>query len=266
MDAVEVDGLTIAFERRGVGPPLVLLHGGMSDHREWDAQLAGLSDAFSVIAWDAPGCGDSSDPPSSFRLSDYGRVLAALLDRLDLGPSHVGGLSWGSTLALELYRQRPELPTTLVLVAPYAGWAGSLPRQEIAARLEATLSHIERPAREWADELLPSLVADTASDQVRASLVEIMASSRPTGMRPMVLAMAEADLRPVLPAIAVPTLLLRGEDDRRSPAAAVEEIRGAIPGAVLRVLDGVGHQANVESPERFDEAVRSFLRGARTAP
>ena len=61
---VEVGGLTIAYERQGEGPPLVLLHGGISDHREWSRQLDGLSDEFTVVAWDTPGCGRSSDPPS----------------------------------------------------------------------------------------------------------------------------------------------------------------------------------------------------------
>ena len=51
-ETVDVRGLRIAFERRGEGPPLLLLHGGLSDHREWRAQLDGLSDAFTVVAWD----------------------------------------------------------------------------------------------------------------------------------------------------------------------------------------------------------------------
>ena len=55
MDQLEVEGLHIAFERAGEGPPLVLLHGFVGDSREWRRQLDGLSDEFTVVAWDAPG-------------------------------------------------------------------------------------------------------------------------------------------------------------------------------------------------------------------
>ena len=62
--SVEVGGLRVAYVRAGQGPPLILLHGGLSDHREWRRQVEDLSDGFTVVAWDAPGCGDSSDPPA----------------------------------------------------------------------------------------------------------------------------------------------------------------------------------------------------------
>jgi pimeloyl-ACP methyl ester carboxylesterase len=63
MRQICVNGLRIAYEQVGDGPPVVLLHGGLSDHREWRRQLLGLADEFTVVAWDAPGCRESSDPP-----------------------------------------------------------------------------------------------------------------------------------------------------------------------------------------------------------
>jgi pimeloyl-ACP methyl ester carboxylesterase len=60
--AVDVDGARIAYRQAGQGPPLVLLHGFLCDSRCWRQQLASLSDAFTVIVWDAPGAGASSDP------------------------------------------------------------------------------------------------------------------------------------------------------------------------------------------------------------
>lgn len=261
MDTVEIEGLTIAFERQGEGPPMVLLHGGMIDHREWEAQLDALSDAYSVIAWDTPGCGASADPPSSFRMADYGRVLVSFLERLGIEGAHVGGLSWGSTLTLELYRQRPDLVRSLILTAAYAGWAGSLSLEEVTSRLQTLLRDIdERPQDEWLRGFLPTLLTDDAPREMRERLLEAMGSaSRPSGIRPMLHAMAEADLRAVLPAISVPTLLLYGEGDVRSPRAVAEEMRRAIPGARLEILERSGHQANVEAADRFNEAVRAFL-------
>src|SRR6266511_3739056 len=136
MDHVEVGGLWVTYRQAGQGPPLVLLHGGLGDSREWRRQLEGLADDFTVTAWDAPGCGGSSDPPETFRLPDYADCLAGFIQALDLGRPHVGGLSWGGGLALELYRRHPQVPRSLVLASAYAGWAGSLPPEVVAERVE----------------------------------------------------------------------------------------------------------------------------------
>ena len=80
MDAVEVDGLRIAFERTGHGPPLLLLHGFVGDAvGTWKHQLDTLSDEFTVVAWDAPVPASRQRP--SFRLPDYAECLAGFVTR-----------------------------------------------------------------------------------------------------------------------------------------------------------------------------------------
>jgi len=128
---VDVDGLRIAFRRAGNGDPLLLLHGAVCDSRVWRTQLKTLSDEFTVIAWDAPGCGESSDPPENWRMRQFGACLVGFINELGLWRPHVLGHSWGSALALELYRQHPSVPKTLLLAGAYAGWAGSLPTSEV---------------------------------------------------------------------------------------------------------------------------------------
>jgi pimeloyl-ACP methyl ester carboxylesterase len=72
--------------------------------------------------------------------------------------------------------------------------------------------------------------------------------------------MAEADLRDVLPRIEVPTLLLYGELDLRSPLRVATELEARIPPAKLVVIPGVGHISNAEAPDAFNASVREFLR------
>ena len=68
MDRVDVEGLQIAFERAGGGPAVVLVHGFVGDGPStWGAQIEALSEDFTVVAWDGPGAGASSDPPEWFR-------------------------------------------------------------------------------------------------------------------------------------------------------------------------------------------------------
>ena len=107
MEVIQANGLEIAYERVGRGPPLVFVHGAAEDGRVWRPQLVALADEFTVVAWDEPGAGRSSDVPADFSLADYASCLAAVIEELGLGPAHVAGLSWGSTVVQELYATIP---------------------------------------------------------------------------------------------------------------------------------------------------------------
>lgn len=259
MEHVDVSGLRVGFTRRGTGPVLLLLHGAVCDGRVWRHEIASLSDSFTVVAWDAPGCGESSDPPPEFRMPEYADCLRGFLDALGLDRPHVLGHSWGSALALELYRRHPDVARSLILVGAYAGWAGSLPPEEVAQRL----AFAERIAQQRADGLVPDSMPGLFGDAMPAAradeLRRIMAEIRPTGTVTMARALAEADLRDVLPRIDVPTLLLCGEADERSPPSVADALHSAIPDSVLVVMPGLGHECFLESPERFETEVRRFL-------
>jgi pimeloyl-ACP methyl ester carboxylesterase len=259
MEHVEVGGRHIAYASRGAGPPLVLLHGILQDSRQWTRQLDALADAFTVVAWDAPGCGGSPDPPATWRMPEYADCLAGLVEALDLERPCLIGLSWGGVLALELCRRRPDLPGRLVLAGAYAGWPGSLPPAEVAARLESCLREAGLPAERFVPGWLPGLLTEAAPQALAGEVAATMADFHPDGYRVMARAVAEADLRDVLPQIAVPTLLLWGEADRRAPLQVAEALHAAIPRSELVALPGVGHLSNMEAPERFTAAVRGFL-------
>jgi pimeloyl-ACP methyl ester carboxylesterase len=259
VEVIRANGLQIAYERVGEGPPLVLVHGAASDSRIWQPQLAALAGEFTVVAWDEPGAGRSSDVPAEFELADWADCLAALICALRLGPAHVAGLSWGGTVAMELYRRRPELVATLLLADTYAGWKGSLPAEEVMARVEGVRQMVAADAESF-DPTLPGLFAgDPPAGYV--PLLETMAADvRPDSMKTALLVMAETDQRDLLPRIAVPTLLIWGELDRRSPLGVARQFEAAIPTARLVVIPAAGHVTNLEAPDVFNDAVREFCR------
>lgn len=259
MEVVRTNGLEIAYERAGEGPPLVLVHGAATDSRMWEPQLAALADEFTVVAWDEPGAGRSSDVPPEFGLADYANCLAGLIGALDLGPAHVAGLSWGGTVALEVYRHRPELVATLLLVDTYAGWKGSLPADEVRARIDG-LREMLAAADQQFDPTLPGLFAGDPPAEFVPLLEAMAADVRPASLKTALLVMAEVDLRDLLPRIAVPTLLLWGELDGRSPLTVARQFADAVPDAELIVIRGAGHMSNLEQPQRFNDAVRAFCR------
>jgi pimeloyl-ACP methyl ester carboxylesterase len=178
VEVVRANGLEIAYERVGDGPPVVFVHGAAVDARMWQPQLAALADEFTVVAWDEPGAGRSSDVPADFGLADYAACLAALIDALDLGPAHVPGLSWGGTVAQELYRHHPEFVATLILVDTYAGWKGSLPKDEVRIRVQGVRQMLAA-ADHLFDPTLPGLFAGDPPAEFVPLLEAMAADVRP---------------------------------------------------------------------------------------
>lgn len=261
METVEVDGLRIAYQRVGQGPPLVLFHGAGEDSRIWRPQLEGLSDEFTVFAWDAPGCGKSDDPAPDMSAEDLGAIAAGFLRAAVPAKPHLLGLSWGSMVALELYRGYPGVPASLVLASAYAGWAGSLAPEEVERRYAQVLAEIDQPSEKFVAEWLPTLLTDKADPAVVDEVARIMADVRPAGLRALLSASGRSDYRPVLPTITIPTLLLYGADDQRSPLGVARDLHRQIPVSRLCVIPDVGHLAPMEAPDAFNTEVRTFLHG-----
>jgi pimeloyl-ACP methyl ester carboxylesterase len=260
MPKIKAKGTQIAYQRSGMGPPLVLLHGFIVDSRTWRPQIEALSSDFDVIAWDAPGCGKSSDPGEEFTMADSADCLAGMLEAIGVAPAHICGLSWGATMALEFYRNYPGKVRSLILADTYAGWTGSLGEEAAAQRLARCLRESEMPAEEWVPQWVPDAFSTGASKELLNELTSIMWDFHPVGFRAMSRAVSP-DFREVLPQVSVPTLLLWGEDDKRSPLACGEAMRDAIPGARLVVITNAGHVSNMEQPERFNAEVRGFIMG-----
>ncbi|MGH2944950.1 MAG: alpha/beta fold hydrolase [Solirubrobacteraceae bacterium] len=264
MDMVEVDGLHIGYERVGSGPALLLLHGYVGDGpTTWRRQLDGLSDEFTVVAWDAPGAGRSTDPPERFGLDGYADCLAGFLERLGLDTACVAGLSFGGILALALQRRHAAMSSALILASAYAGWAGSLPPEVAEHRLRQALALADGAPEAFVAALLPTMFSKTMPratvDDFRAS----MQAFHPRGFRAMARASAE-DVRDVLAHIDVPTLLVYGNQDVRAPLTVAEALQAAISGSKLVVLPDAGHLCNIEAPDEFNVAVRDFLHDSHS--
>ena len=260
VDGVEVGGVRIAFEREGHGPPLVLLHGFVGDGvGTWRYQLEKLSDEFTVVAWDAPGAGHSSAAPESFRLPDYADCLSGFVSALKLTHPYVAGLSFGSVLALELFHRHSGLPRKLVLASASAGWAGSFPPDVVQERLQLSLQLSRLPAADFVAAMLPSMFSPGAAADRVADFAANVAEFDPVGFRAMAMALAEADLREVLAFIDVPSLLLYGDQDVRTPRQVADGLLAGIAGSRLVMIPGVGHINSVEAPDQFCAEVRTFL-------
>jgi pimeloyl-ACP methyl ester carboxylesterase len=239
-------------------PPLVLLHGFLCDSRVWRRELETLSDQFKVVAWDAPGAGESSDPPDPFTIKDWAAALAAFLDALRIEHAHVLGLSWGGLLAQAFYRLQPRRCLTLILADTYAGWKGSLGPQVAEQRLVRCLRESSLPGDEFAARWVPHEFFADARPELADEMASVVSQFHPPGFRLMAKTLADNDTNDLLTTIDAPTLLLWGEKDQRSPIGVAKQFRSAIPSAELIVIPGAGHASNMEQPAAFDAHVRRF--------
>jgi len=259
VEHVDVDGMRIAYTRAGSGPALVMLHGAPSDSRTWQWMVPDLSRDHTVIRWDAPGFGESSDIDDSWRAPQFADALAVFVAALGLERPHLVGHSFGTMVALSLFRRHPAVPASLVLVGGYAGWAGSLTPDEVARRLEMFVGMAEL-GDAFDPKSYPGLFSDLIPADRDAALATMMRENiRPATIRAAGHIGAETDLRPVLPTIDVPTLVLHGEADARSPLANAEALHVAISTSELVVLPKLGHACVVEDPEACATEIRRFV-------
>src|SRR5215207_143104 len=256
MESVRVGDLAITYRRAGFGVPVVLLHGAFGDSGDWTDDVAALEAGHDVVAWDAPGCGGSADVPPGWTDHDWADALAGFIATLGLDRPVVCGISLGSVMALVLARDHPELVGALVLAGPYAGWAGSLPADELEQRIAAVESTVTSPAEEWVDGFLETVFEQDVAPERLAAARRAVIASRPATTTALLDAFSRLDLRPELSRIQVPTLVIRGEADARSSYSAALMIARAIPDSRFTELPGLGHDCTGPA---FDAQVRAFI-------
>lgn len=224
--------------------PLVLLPGLGSDAVLWARQLDGLADIAEMSVGDT--LLDDTLPAMAER------VLASAPPRFALA-----GLSMGGYLAFEIMRRAPGRVLRLALLDTSA--RPDTPEQT-ETRGQAIAASERHDFAALARTSLAQLVAPQASQEVRETVVAMSVRVGPdTYRRQQRAIIARPDSRPTLSTIAVPTLVLVGEEDRLTPPAVAEEIKDGIAGATLVRVPGSGHLSALERPDQVNDALRRWL-------
>jgi len=254
MPTVTVNGCALNFVDAGRGPSAVLLlhafplHSGM-----WAGQVAALARHHRVIAPDYRGLGQSGPPPAASTMGLLAEDVRALLAHLRIERAGVAGLSMGGYLALELWRQAPGLVRGLALCDTKAG----ADTPEGAAGREAFARTALEQGLTWvADAMAPKLLRPSPEPAVLKAVRHLVAGGTPAGVAAAQRGMAvRPDSSPTLATIAVPTLVVVGEQDGLTPPSEAEKLAAGIRGARLVTIPGAGHLSNLENPTAFDAAL-----------
>jgi pimeloyl-ACP methyl ester carboxylesterase len=254
MDA-RIGNRKLAYDSYGSGPALVLVHAFPLDRRMWAATGPALALRCRVIAPDMRGFGASDLADGS--IADMADDVASLLDELSVERATVGGLSMGGYVSLAFAARHKERLERLILADTRAAADSEATRAGRAAALALVDAQGVSPLVE---RQLVALLSADASEAVRAKVRSIGNEQRAAGVKAGICALRDRpDRQGELSAIACPTLLLVGKEDKISPPAEMAAMASAIPGSRLVEIAAAGHLSNLENPNDFIAAVRSFL-------
>lgn len=255
MEKIQMGDFSLAYDRRGRGAPLMLIHGFPLDHSIWDEVAPFLENDFDLILPDLRGMGQSDSTSATYTMADLADDMAALLDHLGLRSAFVAGHSMGGYVALAFAQGHASRVRGLALVASQA--AADSPERK-AGRYQEAANIAENGAGDTVAAMTTKLSAD---ERVRKFVHDLMKKQSPAGMIGSIKAMAERrDTLSALAAASFPLALIHGDADALIPISRAQEIQAAVPRAKMFALRGIGHMPMMESPREVAEAIRVWVK------
>ncbi len=256
MPFVEIGKLRTHYALTGdKGPVLVFSDSLGTDFSMWDPQMAELQRHFRILRYDTRGHGRSSVTPGDYTIEQLGQDVLGLLDSLGLDRVHFCGLSMGGMIGIWLGIHTPNrlhrlvLSNTAARIGTKEMWNARIATVRKDGMKSVAATVIERWFTPGGRASFPERVAEAK---------RMLENSPPEGYAASCAAIRDMDQRETVARIKAPTLVIYGGSDPVTPASdahfLAERIRGAVE---LEVA--AAHLSNVEQPEAFTEAVRSFL-------
>ena len=275
---IEVNGVSLWHQVSGDGEPVVQIHGAGFGHFNFAPATPELSKQFKVIDFDMRGYGQSDRPLQHYDMEVWADDVAGLLDALGIDRAHVHGTSMGGMIAIVFAGKYPERTTSVVIncAAAKLGTTGRLifknwidiarldpdgPGSRILAELIAwqalSKTFLETPDGIAAIDAIQQILRDSNRLEVFTAACQ---------------AMCDMDLRPWLPKITSPALVLGGDEDLMTPwdqgpgGVGQEGIYREIAGAEKHVVRGSGHSTVFDNTEEHNRVVIDFFRRSSGAP
>jgi pimeloyl-ACP methyl ester carboxylesterase len=253
MEKVNVNGIQLAYDRRGKGTLLVLLHGFPLDHHLWDEVIPLLEDTFDLVLPDLRGFGDSTTGDSPYNMDDYASDIAGLLDQLGIQKSAIVGHSMGGYVALAFARLYPGRVSGLGLVSSQV--PGDAPERK-EGRYKSAADVSANGIGSVVETMTPKF---TANERLQSYARESMERQQPAGYIGALKAMAErVDSTPLLSSFNFPVVIIHGDSDSLIPVERAREAKAALPQAHLVEIRGAGHMPMMEAKEKTAEALKQL--------
>lgn len=255
MEKINVKDIQLAYDRRGKGTSLVLLHGYPLDHHLWDQVVPLLEDTFDVIVPDLRGFGESTISDTSPTMEDYASDIAGLLDYLGIQKTAIVGHSMGGYVALAFLRHYPHRVAGLGLVS-----------SQVLADPPDRKEGRYKSAKEISENGIDTVVATmtpkfTADEKLQAFARSSMERQQPAAYIGALKGMAERpDSTDLLSSLEVPVVVVHGNADALIPVDRAREVKTALPQVYLVEISGVGHMPMMEASEQTANALKHLAK------
>ncbi len=252
MPFAKINGTELYYESHGQGSPLVLAHGGASNHISWFRQVVVLRAHHTVVTYDQRGFGFSEEN------GDYGVSavddLRELVDHLGYRKVALLGQSLGGAVVAGFASRYPERVSALVLSSTPAGLVDT-------GRRAPAADEPQPPYAEMVKGMIGQDDFPTRSPEMHFLTTELIGvNSRVSAKRLNGTFYSRNDIAPII-AARIPVLLINGEDDPRGTTGHMEKIAAQIPGSRLVIVPGGGHLVYLENPDPYNRHVLEFLAG-----
>jgi pimeloyl-ACP methyl ester carboxylesterase len=258
------------YEESGAGEPVVLVHGGFSDHSTWRFVVEEMPSSLRVVTYDRRGHSASARPPGKLTRRVHEDDLARLIETLELAPAHVVGNSYGASIVLGLAGRRPELFRGVVAhEAPLTAIVRDDPAVvEIERQIGLALERIEGgDAPGGVQQFLEEIALGRGNwvsvpEPVREAMIANAGTVLDEQRDPEWASLALDELA----ALPVPVLLTHGEHSPAWFLGVVEKLAASLPDASVRAMAGASHNPHATHPAEFAAAVSGFAAGLAQAP
>lgn len=234
----------------GNGELVLFLHGIRGNRRNWRSQIEFFSRRFKAAACDARGYGDSEDYDGPLQFEFFTGDVLRIAEHFKARKLHLVGLSMGGRIARNVALRAPERLHSLVLISTNPGFD--------ALSTERVMQFInERRSR--TPQTLQTLLGSGANRAAYEELLDSVSRIHEASYQKTLEASVAQDRAAPIEEIQVPTLIIAGEEDTVYPPELAGEMARRIPGAELLMFERTGHLANLEQPEKFNQAVFDFV-------
>ena len=257
MPKLHANGIDLYYEKNGDGQPVLFIHGLGSSCRDWEMQTPSFSKQYQVISFDLRGHGQSQKPPGPYTMLLFAADTAELIKSLGVKPVHVVGISLGGMIAFQLALDHPELIKNLVIVNAGPEVVVRTLKDHWQVFFRFAIVYL-LGMRKMGEVLSKRLFPKEGQASLRDLFVERWAENDTRAYLNTLRAIVGWSVTDQIHKINSPTLVVSADNDY-SPVSAKEAFVSKMPQAKLVVVQDSRHATPVDSPEKFNEIVMSFL-------
>lgn len=254
---INLDGININYIVQGENraSEIILLHGWGASIEAFAPVYKYLSKKNKVYVIDMPGFGKSEEPPKTYCVLDYSKIILEFINKLDIKNPTLIGHSFGGRVIMKLVGELRYTPKNIILVDS----AGIKPRRKLSYYVKV---YSYKLAKNFAKLLFSKEKSEKIIDNMRKNKGSTDYKNASDNMRSVFVNVVNEDLRYTLPNIKVPTLLIWGEKDLDTPLKDAKIIEKLVPDSGLVVLKGAGHYSYLDNLNEFLIIVDNFLKGS----